>query len=103
MAKFELVIDSDALQDIQEVTNWYNMQSPGLGVRFQKRAITHINKLAQNPLSHSIRYATIRCSLIRKFPFLIHFTVDEEHAIVTIYAVIHTSRNPKIWEQKMKK
>jgi hypothetical protein len=27
MTKFKVQIDPDALQDIQEVTEWYNMQS----------------------------------------------------------------------------
>jgi hypothetical protein len=37
MTKFKVQIDPDALQDIQEVTDWYNMQSAGLGSRFQKK------------------------------------------------------------------
>jgi hypothetical protein len=37
MTKFKVQIDPDALQDIQELTDWYNMQSAGLGSRFQKK------------------------------------------------------------------
>lgn len=39
---------------------------------------------------------------IEKFPYMVHFTVDEKNGIVKILAVIHTSRNPDIWDEKTK-
>ncbi len=35
MNKYTVKIDPDALNDIQEITNWYNDQQKGLGGRFQ--------------------------------------------------------------------
>ena len=102
MGKYKLVIDTDALQDIQAATDWYNEQLEGLGARFQKQVKLQINKLSNSPHNYSIRYAAVRCMIIKKFPFLIHFIVDESAMVVEIFAVIHTSRNPKIWEQKRK-
>jgi hypothetical protein len=102
MTKYTLKIDPDALQDIQETTDWYNRQSQGLGSRFQKQVKLQINLLKNSPDSYGIRYAEVRCILVRKFPFLIHFIVDNSNLVVEIYAVIHTSRSPKIWEQKRK-
>jgi len=40
--------------------------------------------------------------LVEKFPFLIHYIIDEDSRVVNVYAIIHTSRNPKIWERKTK-
>jgi hypothetical protein len=37
MAKHKIKIDAEALQDIQDATDWYNEQVPGLGSRFQKQ------------------------------------------------------------------
>ena len=76
--KYKVRISPDALLDIQEATNWYNDQVAKLGGRFQDDAKSQINKLKINALKHSIRYANVRCALIKKFPFLIHFVVDEE-------------------------
>ena len=100
MKSYKLIIDTEALQDIQEATNWYNEQSSGLGTRFQKQTKSQINKLKSTPNNYSVRYANVRCMLIKKFPFLVHFTVDDTLLLVEIFAVIHTSRNPKMWEQK---
>ncbi len=99
MKTYKLVIDRNALQDIQDITDWYNSQSKGLGARFQKQVKLQINKLRDNPNAHTIRYADIRCNVVKKFPFLIHYLVDEAAFLVEVFAVIHTSRNPKIWEQ----
>jgi len=54
MKKYKLNIDTDALRDIQESTDWYNEQSPGLGSRFQKQVELQINSLRNNPESYSL-------------------------------------------------
>ena len=100
MKSYKIIIDADALQDIQDAPDWYNEQSAGLGSRFQKQVKSQINSLKNAVGSYSIRYADVHCMLIKKFPFLVHFVVHEEKKLVEIFAVIHTSRNPKIWEQK---
>jgi len=99
MKKYKVRIDTDALQDIQQASDWYNNEVEGLGLRFQKQVTKQIEELSSNPYRYSIRYKDIRCCLIHKFPFLIHFIINEFSHEVEIYAVIHTSRNPKIWEE----
>lgn len=37
-------------------------------------------------------------SYLRKFPFNIYFQV--ENCEIDILAIIHTSRNPKIWKKR---
>jgi len=100
MVKYKISIDSDALQDIQDITTWYNFQSPGLGLRFQKQVKKQINSLKSNPESYAVRYSDVRCMLVKKFPFLVHFTVNQKQKITEVFAVYHTSRNPKIGEEK---
>jgi mRNA-degrading endonuclease RelE of RelBE toxin-antitoxin system len=102
MAKYKIRIERDALEDIQLATDWYNEQLSGLGSRFQKQVITQIDSLKSNPLGYAIRYAEVRCMLLKKFPFMVHFIVDEKQKVVDVYAIYHTSRNPKIWEERKK-
>ena len=40
---------------------------------------------------------------LKKFPYLVHYFVNEESNTVEILAVISTHRNPKVWPQKNKK
>ena len=97
MNTYKINIDIDAFNDIKEITNWYNNQLKGLGSQFKKQTKFQINSLKNNPLGFAIRYKNYRCLLIKKFPFLIHFNVEESNKVVNIYAIFHTSRNPEIW------
>jgi plasmid stabilization system protein ParE len=100
MEKYKIKIDVDALADIQKATDWYNEKSTELGTRFQTQVKQQINSLDTNPFAYSKRYSDVRCMLIKKFPFLVHFVIDESAFKVTIFAIIHTSRNPEIWNER---
>jgi hypothetical protein len=100
MMKYKILIDEEALSDIQEATNWYNEQLQGLGSRFQKQTKLQINSLKTDADIYTNRYADVRCMLIQKFPFMVHYTIDNINFTVNIIAVLHTSRNPKIWEER---
>ncbi len=98
--KYKILIDEEALLDIQAATDWYNEQLKGLGSRFQKQAKLQINSLKTDAEIYTNRYADVHCMLIKKFPFMVHYTIDNINYIVQIIAVLHTSRNPKIWEER---
>jgi len=102
MTDYKILIDSDALQDIQGATDWYNEQLPGLGSRFQTQIKKQINSLSKNAGIYAVRYDDVRCMLIKKFPFLVHFTINRQRKTVEVFAVFHTSRNPRIWSEKGK-
>jgi hypothetical protein len=75
MPGYKVSIDPDALQDIQDATDWYNEQLAGLGGHFQKQVKIQIGSLKKNALGHSVRYEDVRCMLIKRFPFLVHYRV----------------------------
>jgi mRNA-degrading endonuclease RelE of RelBE toxin-antitoxin system len=100
MKRYRIVIETEALAEVQEITDWYNKQKKGLGGKFQKTAIKCINSLSKDPQIYAIRYNEIRCMFIRKFPYMIHFFINNENHTVEILAVISTDRNPKIWPAK---
>ena len=97
MPRYRISIDIEAVQDIQDATDWYNEQHPGLGRHFQKQVKTQVNSLKKNARGYAIRYENVRFALIKKFPFLVHFVLNENQKIVEVIAVLHTSRNPRIW------
>ena len=102
MKKYEVKIDPEALADIQNITNWYNEAQPGLGKRFQDLAIKQITSLSKDPHIFAIRYKDIRCMIIKKFPYMVHFYINRENNIVEVLAVIGTSKNPNIWKERTK-
>jgi len=100
MSPYKVKIDTEALLDIQEISDWYNKRVENLGLRFQKNVRLQIDTLKHNADSYGIRYYDVRCMLVKKFPFLIHYIIDEANETVEVFAIIHTSRSPKIWEQR---
>lgn len=94
---YKVKIEPEALANIQDIIIWYNQQKSGLGERFRKAIISKIDVLNKNPHIYRIRYKQIRCILVKKFPYMIHFYINEEMKKVEILAIISTDRNPKIW------
>lgn len=103
MKKYKVKIEPEALADIQEITDWYNEAQTGLGRRFRNAAIKQINSLNKEPQIYAIRYKEIRCMVIKKFPYMVHFFINDENNTVQVLAVISTDRNPKIWKEKTSK
>lgn len=103
MKKYKVKIEPEALADIQEITDWYNEAQAGLGKRFQSTAIKQINYLKKDPQIYAIRYNEIRCVVIKKFPYMAHFYINDENNTVEVLAIISTDRNPKIWQAKTSK
>jgi ParE toxin of type II toxin-antitoxin system, parDE len=103
LQRYKIHIDEDAFDDIQSAANWYNNQQQGLGIKFTAQVKLQINSLKLHPHKCSIKYLNIRCLLVKKFPFLIHYSINENSLLVEVFAIIHTSRNPKIWLLKTNK
>ena len=103
MKKYKVKIEPEALVDIQQITDWYNEQQTGLGIRFQKTTIKQINSLNKNPHIYAIRYKEIRCMIVKKFPYMVHFFINQGNNTAEVLAVISTERNPRIWLDKTRK
>ena len=103
MKNYRVEIDQDALLDILGVTEWYNNEVPYLGLRFQKQVKQQISSLRTKAKSYGTKYHDVRCMSIKNFPYLVHYVIEDKTTTVKVFAVIHTSRNPLIWEEKRKK
>ena len=101
MKKYHIKIDPEALNDIQDVSRWYNTQKTGLGYRFQTIVKKQIDELEENPQIFAIRYKEIRCMLVKKFPYMVHYYINTKTSTIEVLAVIATGRNPKVWEEKI--
>jgi hypothetical protein len=71
-----------------------NKRQKGLGKKFYLDFKTCLKALEINPY-YQIRYDSIRCFPSKKFPFMIHFRVDETAKLVSVEAVISTHMNPE--------
>jgi len=94
MPPFNIRIEDRATRDIQNGFDYYEELQEGLGIRFNQEVFNTVEILKSNPF-FQIRYNSFRCFPIRRFPFMIHYEVDENLKTITIYAVINTYLDPK--------
>lgn len=95
---YKLTILPLAKIDLEEIASWYKTIDENLGKRFLKCIKEEIKILRVKPLLYQIRYDETRVALIQTFPYLIHFEINKKK--IVIKAIIHTSRNTKIWKNR---
>lgn len=97
---YKSIILRQAKEDIREAAKWYNKQQKGLGKRFTAEVREIVHFIRQNPKASTIRYKNVRVTVLNVFPFLIHYAIDENNSTVIVSAVLHTSRNPELWQNR---
>lgn len=96
---FSINIEPLALQDIQKAIDYYDEQQIGLGEKFEAAINHHLVTLIKNPF-FQIRYDLVHCLPMKKYPYMIHFTINEQDKSLTVRAVFNTSLDPKKWNKR---
>lgn len=87
--------------DLKEIKDWYKKINKKLVNRFFEEFENEIKFLAQNPLSKEIKYNDCRICYLKSFPFGIHYQYFNSNNSILIIGIYHTSRNPKIWINRL--
>lgn len=82
--------------DIKEAKRWYRSQQNGLEKKFAEDIKTSVLRLKVMPFVHAVRYENVRIAHADKFPYAIHFYIDESIHQVVIIAIVHNTRNPDV-------
>lgn len=98
---FKIEVRPQALFDTYEIIDWYSKISTGLGKRFYLQIKQHYKFLKSTPLLQ-VRYDNVRCLPVDKFPYMIHFIVEEKRKCVIVIGIISTDRNPQIRNERTK-
>ena len=99
MHKFKLKIDTDAHLDIHKGIKWYNKKAPELGRKFHKEVKQHFEILKRMPYFR-LYYLDVRCLPLKIFPYMIHFTLNEQNKTVIVRAVFPTPTSPENWKKR---
>ena len=93
---FKVRMLAAAQQDVRIAAIWYSKQVKGLGSKFLNELKSYKKTLEKNPF-FAKRNVVIRTLPLKKFPFMIHYTINEKQNEVIILSVLHTAQNPEIW------
>lgn len=99
MKGFKIKINASAKNDIQEGIKWYNLKVDGLGRNFHQE-VKEAFEAIRSVKFFQIRYDEVRCLPLKKYPYMIHYSVDEVNRQIVIRAVFNTYRDPNIWKRK---
>ncbi len=77
----------------KEAYDWYELQKVGLGELFLEDLADKFHKIEVNPTVFGKREGDYRHIALKKFPYALVFRIIGK--TVVVYAVFHTSRNPK--------
>ena len=91
---YSIFITPTATDDIAVAVEYYNALSPELGYRFADQVSNYFDRIAALPTASAIRYKNIRCKPIKRFPYLITYTIDETIMSINILRVFNTYQEP---------
>ena len=94
MHSFKFKIQPRVYDEIQNGITYYNKKQKGLGLRFHKAVKSSFQTIRENPF-YQIRYENVRCFPVTKYPFMVHYIIDEPNNTIIVYALINTHLNPE--------
>ena len=95
----ELAVAPEAAQDIDAAYNWYESHRAGLGEEFFACLDACIQAICRMPEMHAKVHEDYRRGLVRRFPYAVFY--EYVAGVVTVYGVLHTSRDPAKWRQRV--
>jgi plasmid stabilization system protein ParE len=87
-----------AQREFDDAADWYEQRQAGLGARFIDEIQQVLYAISQNPQQFAEVHADFRQALANRFPYAIYYKV--ESAQVTVLGVVHTSRDPSVWQSR---
>jgi len=97
---FKLQILSRAKLEVEEASQYYESKSKGLGKVFYLEFKSYSKTLKSIPFFEE-KYNIVRILPLKKFPYTIHFTVDENEKLVSIQAVTSNYQDPNTTRIKL--
>jgi hypothetical protein len=85
--EYQVFVSGIAQSNIKESFNYYQLISESLAIKYSIEINQIIEKLKTNPLHFQKRYRDIRIAHTDKFPFGLHFLIEEKS--VFIVKVLH--------------
>jgi hypothetical protein len=91
---YSIFVTPTATNDIAAAIEYYNALSPDLGYRFADLVAIYFERITILPSASAVRYKNVRCKPMKRFPYLITFTIDEDNHFVSILRVFNTYQEP---------
>lgn len=82
-----------AVRELEDAYRWYERQRSGLGLEFLLAFAATVESVRSLPLGAELVALRTRKVLLRRFPYLVLYAVEEERILIT--AVFHGRQDPR--------
>lgn len=89
----------EALEEYLGAVSYYSDISPRLSKSFIEAIELGLRNILIYPEAWQIVVEDVRRHLIKRFPYSIYYCIEEN--CITIYAVMHMSRHPNYWKNRI--
>ena len=93
-------LSAEARAELREAARWYEERRHGLGAEFADACDGAFQQIAANPGRYLHVGKGFHRYLMSRFPYVVFYEVKGE--LLIIAGVIHGSRNPRIWRQRLR-
>jgi toxin ParE1/3/4 len=89
-------LDPAARDEYREAAEHYLRESPRIAGAFVEQVEAAIALIRENPATWRMMEHEVRRCLVRRFPFGIYYTVEQNE--IVIWAIMHLHRRPDYWQ-----
>ena len=93
-----LVLRRVAQREFDEAADWYAQQQSSLGAEFIDEVNRTLVDVRDHPEFYAVVHDDLREALVRRFPYAVYYRVEPDQVVVV--AVIHTARDPALWQSR---
>ncbi len=96
--KYRLVLQPEAEADLVEAYLWHEKQRVGLGTELIACVEAVFDRIRQNPELHAAVYRNVRQTLVKRFPYVVCYVIEDDQ--VDVVAVFHGHRDSAVWKSR---
>jgi hypothetical protein len=95
----QIIIDSEAENELSDSVAFYERREPGLGLEFERAAREAVQTIQVDPERHPLQKDGTRRLVMERFPFVIHYA--DLPSSLWVLAFAHASRKPGYWRRRL--
>ena len=98
---YQIIITNKAIKDVEKAKEWYDNQQEDLGTKFADYIFECIYEISKHPLFYPNKHKFTREKFVKKYPYLIIYSIEEN--ILFVLRVFPCKTNPKNKYRSLKK
>jgi len=90
----KIIVKPGAELDILEALDWYEKQQQDRLIQdFLEKLDDELDRISKNPENFQKRYRNIKIVFMKRFPYGVHYTFENE--TIFVHAIMHMKRKPR--------